>query len=315
MAKRRPAYQKKDFYPSKLVLCPPTPVPWFPRALGLSVFAGLALMYRYYHLGVLVVFIGFGIWLWEACVDPWVLNRSLQFQISLIVLVLLWIDIFCIGVVGIQAPIAFQSYAMRNGYYPPNTNIAGIIWDSRLTDLRVVITNPIDDDYENLDVKVQPDRWTYRAALLNNPGCDLSPMGGNTISSAVNAKGGATTITSTRIGTGFDFQDNVGDVFTVLATEHGYRLRCTTLPAHYTIQLVFAIVSVQSELLRKIGLPHNEIAQGKSGMTIAEIAGTKSSFDILGIRPSPSIVVLDGSYTRKFKPFKIAKTLSVADGN
>jgi hypothetical protein len=271
---------------------------------------------RYYYLwGVLVVYVGLGFWFLEICGDPWVLKRPLGFQVSLIGLVLVFFDVFSIGVVGARAPIDFKSYAMRNGDYPPGTAIAGITWDSHLTDLRVVMTNPTDDDYENLDVAVQPDKWTYKAGLLNSPGCDLSAIGGNTVFVVVNSKGGATKITGTRVGTGFDAQDNAGDVFTALATESGYRLRCLKLPARFTVQIVFAVVSVQSELLRKISPPARGLAPGKWGMGFAELAGPKSQFELLDPRPSPLVVQLSGSYTRKLKPFRIARIVPVDAGN
>jgi len=272
-------------------------------------------MRYYFSWGVLVVYVGLLFMLYEVCVEPLLLKRPLPIQIGLIAFVLLFFDVFTIGIVAAQAPISFQSYAMRNGDYPAGTTIAGIAWDSHLTDLRVAFTNPTDEDYENLDVAVQPDKWTYRAALLNSPGCDLLQMGGNTVSVVVSGKGGATSITSTRVGAGFDFQDNVGDVFTPLATELGYRIRCTKLPAHFTVQIVFAVVSIDPELVKAISPVGKKPDPGKWGVGFAELHGPKSGFDILDVRPFPSLVQLSGGYTRKLKPFSIAKTIAVDNGN
>jgi hypothetical protein len=271
-------------------------------------------MHYYYFWGVAVIYIGFLFLLFEVCADPWVLNCSLTMQIVLIAFVLLFVDIFSIGVVAAQAPITFQSYAMRNGDYSPGVTIAGMAWDSHFTDLRVVLTNPTDDDYENLDIDVQPDQWTYKAALLDSPGCDLSPLGGNMVSVAT-TKGGATSVTTTPVGPGFDAHDNAGGVFAVMATEFGYRIRCAKLSQHLTAKIVFAVVRISPELLRQIGISTNGLSPGKKGVEIAELAGVKSPFDILGSKPLPLTVQLSGVYTRKFKPFKITTIVVVGNGD
>jgi hypothetical protein len=263
-----------------------------------------------YVLGISLTYLGLVFLILRVCVDPWVLSHSLRFQVCLVALVFLLFGGFAIFVVGAQAPIVFQSYAMKKGEYPPGTSIAGITWDSHLTDLRVAITNPTDDDYENLDVEVQPDKWTYKAALSNSPGCDLVPMGGNLVSFSMNIKGGATSITATRVGTSFDAQDNSGDIFTTLATESGYRLRCAKMSARFTVQIVFAVVALGPSLV-----PPPDGPKGSWGFTAEELAGVHSVFELLGPRPSPSLVRLNGRYIRNLKPFKIAKTIHVEDGN
>lgn len=267
---------------------------------ALLLFGGLVCGY----LGLLII-------LWEICVEPELIKRPLWVKVLTIGLVFAFFDVFTIGVVASRAPVKVLSYAMRKGDYPSGTSIAGITWDSHLTDLRVLLTNPIDDDYDNLDVEVQPDKWTYKAALLNNSVCDLSPMGEETVFVATNVKGGSTTITATRVGNAFDAQDNVGDIFTPLASKSGYRLRCSKLPAHFTVQIVFAVVTLYPSL---ISIPPN-IPKGAWGMTGAELAGVHSIFELFDSRPSPSIVQLKGRYVRVLKPFKFENTVSVQDGN
>jgi hypothetical protein len=291
-----------------------SPVVWFPRFLGLSIFAGLSIMHYYYYLGVAIVYLGLGFLLWEVCVDPLLTRRSLPLRVVLIGLVFVLFDAFSIGIVEAQAPLSFQSYAMKKGEYPKDTTIGGIAWDSHLTDLRVTATNPTDDDYENLDVEVQPDKWTYKAALLSSSsGCDLSPMGGETVFVALNVKGGNTTITSTRFGNTFDAHDNVGDVFSPLASAFGYRLRCGKLPAHFTVQIVFAVVTLNPSLVPEENL-HN-MPKGTWGLSAAELAGVHSIFELFESRPSPSIIQVKGQYVRILKPFKIDRSELVQDGN
>jgi hypothetical protein len=279
-----------------------------PRSLGLSILGGFGMMRYYFWLGVLVVYVGIAALIWEVCVEPELTKRSIWIQVVGIGLVFALFDLFTIGVVAARAPIAFYSYAMRKGDYPAGTVIGGITWDPHLTDLRVAVTNPSDDDYQDLDLAVQPDKWSYKAAIVTSPsGCDLTPIGGNTVFLARNGKGGSTTVTMTPIGTGFDAHDNQGNLYTSLATESGYRLRCGKFPAHFSVQIVFAVVTVRPDLLPK--------QSNFSGTYMTELTPTKSDFDLLDRRPSPSVVLMRGSFIRVLKRYSITGTINIKDGN
>jgi hypothetical protein len=181
--------------------------------------------------------------------------------------------------------------------------------EHHFTDLRVAVTNLSDDDYQDLDVAVQPDKWNYKATILNDPGCHLIPIGGNTVFVAhAKEAAGQLTITGTRIGTGFDAHDTGGNVYTPLATESGYRLICGKFPAHFTIRIIFAVVTVHSDFI-----PHP--APGEWGLRGTDLGRVQSDFDLLDPRPSPSAVLVTGGYTRILKRYSIAKTIAVKDGN
>jgi hypothetical protein len=228
-------------------------------------------------------------------------------------LVFLLFDLFTIGIVAARAPISLQSYAMRKGNYNSGTPIGGIIWDSHFTDLRVAVTNPTDDDYESLDLVVQPDQWSHKAAILTeSSGCDLSAIDGNVISFAIAKESGPLTLKATRVGAGFDMQDSSGNTYTSIATESGYRLRCGKLPAHFTIRIVFAVVGVSS-LWKTLQVPQGPL--GTWGMGMAEFSGGSSLFDLLDPRPFPSRLTVKGGYLRKLKPFTVVETITVGDSN
>lgn len=306
--KKQRAGPQNPSLPEPLPLSSPS-VFWFPRLLGLSVFAGLSVLRLSYLWGVIIVYIGLSSLLLEVCTDPWALKRSLRLQVGLVGFVILLFGAFSTGVVAARAPINFLSYAMKNG--ENQTTIAGIAWDSHLMDLRVVVTNPSEDDYENLDVSIQPDKWTYKAALLTNDNeCKLSPMPWTKTASVVlSSKGGATRITGMNSGTTFEARDNAGDEYVPLITESGYRVRCTKLPAQVSVEVVFALATVHPELAEKVPMP-------KAGIGFAEFANhVDSFFELLGPRPIPSTVQLKGRYLRNIKPFKIESTIPVIDGN
>lgn len=245
----------------------------------------------------------------EAWFDP-PLKRVRLLCLPLILMAALW---FTSAVVFATAPIEFLSYAMRSGDYAPGTVIGGISWDAHFTDLRVAVTNPSEADYQDLDLKFQPDKGTYKAALLGDAaGCDLISAGGNTVFATI-SKGGATKITTQKLGEGFDAHDNVGDLITPLLTDGGYRLRCSKFPARYTVRIVFALATVDPQLVSILTRP---IPPGKMNLSYAEIAGPKSPFDMLNTKPSPTKVLVEGSYTNSMrKPYPIKTTVTINDGN
>jgi hypothetical protein len=273
----------------------------------------------YFWPGVFVIYFGFVALLWEVCVEPELIKRPPWVQVVGIGIIVALFDVFTIGIVAARAPIYFDSYAMRHGNHSDGTNIEGIVWDSHFTDLKVGITNMSVDGYDNLDVAIQPDRWTHKAAIVGSyAGCSVLPMGGDAVLAGMTGTGGATSITAHRSleGVALDAQDNKGNLYTTLATEHGYRLRCDKFPPHFTIQIVFALVAVRQDAIGELfskGVP--PLPPGGWGLSTTEISGPKSSFDLLDTRPYPVAVHVDGNYERKLKPYKVEQTVKIEDGN
>lgn len=301
--------------------CPPSarinPLPaltWLPC----SVIGGWQVIPLSYLTGVLIVYAGFALCLTECIWEPALLEKPYPWQIALIGIVFTLATMFSINVVGALAPLTFDSYAMRKGEYPSGTVIAGILWNSHFTDLRVSITNPTDDDYSDIDIAIQPDKWNYKAAILQeNTGCQLISMGGKGINIMPNGIGGATSITGHRVGDEVDATTNVGDVFEHFLTSGGYRLRCGKFPAHSAVQVVFALAAVDQKLIDKV-LPPSPTAPKKDGtwrMGYFDLPLPMNKFDLLEPRPSPAVVIVEGHYNRKIKRFSISGCITVADGN
>ena len=259
-----------------------------------------------------MIYFAFAVLLWELCFEPELIKRPERIQIAGIGILFALVDLFTIGIVAARAPLTLYSYAMRKGNYAAGTVLGGISWDPHFTDLRVAITDPNSDDYSDLDLAVQPDNWVYKAAILESPlGCDLTPIGGDSIFFArESGSGGADTVTATRLGKGVDAHDSLGYAYgTPFATKGGYRLRCGKLPADFTIKLVFALISPNPTLNSMPAIP-----SGTWGLRVDEIAAG-SEFDTLDDRPSPSTVTLNGKYVRILKPHTITSTIPVKDGN
>lgn len=280
------------------------------------IIGGWQLMATYYITGVIIAYCGFVLCLVE-CITESKLRGSPFLRSGAIAIVLIFASIFSFKVVFISAPLNFDSYAMRNGDYPSGTVIAGIPWNSHFTDLRVWVTNPTENDYDEVYLSVQPDRWNYKAAIVTeNTGCQLNSLGGVSVLQASNIIGGATKVTGHREGDVFEAEDNSGDVFEHLITRGGYRLFCPKFPAHYAVQIVFALAAIDQKLESTIS-PAGRIANPKPGdwgISVAELKPI-DKFDVLAARPSPSAVAITGRYKLGSKTYSISRTIKVADGN
>lgn len=266
-----------------------------------------------YTWGLGIVYFGFLLCLVECIYEPALLCRAYQLQIGGLVIIFSLAAAFTIGVVLVSAPLTIDSYAIRTEEQPSKNTIAKIPWNSHFTDLRVSVTNPSDDDYHDVDLVVQPDRWNYKAAILDeNSGCLVSSVGGNAVLVVPSSKGGATRVTAHYVGENFQAEDDAGDVFEPFITEGGGRLRCAKLPAHFTVQLVFALASIDRNLASKASAPLNK--PGEWSFSVTELLPI-DMFNLLEERPSTSEVMIRGKYARGMKRFSIARTVRVTNGN
>jgi hypothetical protein len=281
------------------------------RIIGLGfILAGISLMDTRFWWGYGLAVVGFVLLILEVCVEPELLKRPVWIQVALLAACFAGFDILTITLISPYAPVGVISYSPRNGEYKLGTEFAGIEWDSHLADLRVSLTNPNYADYEKVDFAIYPDAWTHKAAILNaSQGCELMALPRDKLSVSMNMKGGATRITSTNLGGDTDIHDNSGDIFTTLATDGGYRLRCETFFSHSTIQIVFALVTLPSFIDTKPPPP------GKKKLETVEIAGAKSAFEVLGDKPNPKNVRVEGHFKKNKQPFSFKCATRVLDGS
>jgi hypothetical protein len=216
---------------------------------------------------------------------------------------------FTVAVPYAKAPLDMGAYAMRNGDYPDGTEIGGIVWNSHYTDLRILITNASDDDYQDVDLTLLPSEMTVDAAILKDPagGCRLTGIDTGTTKVSLNVKGGS--ITMTRNKNDSEVHDSAGNVYVTLFRESGYGLLCSKISQHSTIQIVSSVVGVRHLL--------SLIPPGSNGPVGMELQGAKSIFDLYDDkRPFPTTVTITGGYKNKTKkPFEIGHTVVVDEGN
>jgi hypothetical protein len=283
------------------------------RIAGLAlVVGGLALMTvsGFYWIGMPLVEVGTGAVMLEVCTDPFFRRRKWVRA--------LWVAVILLLASGFNRKFVFfaggiqpTSYAMLSGEYDSTITIGGFNWDRRLTDLRVVITNLTSDEYRDVDMTIRPDTPTYRASKLEGPSsCDFKKIpGGDIAAVAANIKGGAQKVTMHPETD--DIADDAGDRFGILLTNNGYRLTCDKIPPHSNVELVFALGRSNQTLKSKV----RSSKSGERFMELEEWSGIKDPFDFLASKPTPLTVMINGQYTRRYRPFDISQNIDVDQGN
>lgn len=294
-------------------------IAWFRRIVGIGiVVGGWELMAISYMVGLSLVYFGFFVCVAECLFDP-VFSKSPYLRAVGVIGVIILAGLFSFKVAFVSAPIESDAYAMRHGENPPGNVIAGITWNTHFTDLRVWINNRTNKDYKELYLSIQPDRWNYKAAIASeDTGCQLSPLMGSALLDVPSATGGASKITAHREGDAFEAADDSGDVFQHFVSQGGYRLICTRFPAHASIQIVFALVSIDEKYASQIfpKTPPKDSTPGGWGFSAAAgLSGVKNGFDLLAARPSTDLVKLDGHYDFGLKTYSISRNVKVGDGN
>jgi hypothetical protein len=215
------------------------------KFIGLGfIISGVGLMDSRFYWGLLLVVIGFGLLIWEISSDPKLARLPVAVQVTLLAVCFLGFSVVIISEVKPDSPIDRVCYSPKNGGYPPGTTIAGIPWNNHLTEVRVGLTNPTQDNYE-LDLNLYPDAWIRGAVITDNAsGCKLNRLDGATISISTNIKGGWTKVTATHVGSDLEVHDNAGNIYTPLLTKGGYRLLCDKLSPRLTVELVFVLASL-----------------------------------------------------------------------
>ena len=170
--------------------------------------AGVALMDTKFWSGFVLGCLGFALLIWEVCVEPELLKRPLWIQATLLATCFVGFGVFVILVIDPIAPPDMVCYSPQ-GEYPSGTTISGIEWNPHFTELQVAITNPTNDDYENLGLGIRPETWTHKA-VVNTKSCELTTLPGKKISVAMNIKGGDATIMTNRVGEDLDVHDSLG---------------------------------------------------------------------------------------------------------
>lgn len=273
---------------------------WLRSLLGPSIAAtGWQIMSGgSYLLGTLIIYLGFLVWIAEACFDPALPQRRyLRWPLSLIGLI--FAILFTVNVVLRKPPLNTYAFAMRNGNPAEGTDVDGIKWNPHFTELEIIISSPRDNDFNSVNLLVVPDTWTYSVVLSDHPaGCNLEPKQIEVRTIAhVTSSGNVRPTSAAEDGT-FEIHDNQGNVYRVVAWKGAYHLTCDRLPGLSTVKIISAVVSP------------------KSNPSSPEVHSSDHDLDfMLGSRPSPSALTFIGRYNLGSKQFTLNKITKIDDGD
>jgi hypothetical protein len=266
--------------------------------------------------GVVIVYFGCFVLYLETILEPWMLRRALGLQCAFIagsLGITMW---FTLAVVLRSGPMTIESDALRNTNHADGDVVEGIRWDRHFTELQIAVSNASDSDYHDLDIAIQPDTWAFAAAIKNKPSqCELLPIEyANQLRVAIAKSTGAIKGRIVKLGGDFDLNDSAGNAYVTIGRDRGYRLRCTAFPRRSTVLIIFATVAPNPDVLSKTPVPAVK-QPGGLGVGLSEWSGAKSEFDLLGDRPNPRFVALNGTYYVGLRRFSLSRTVDVQDGD
>jgi hypothetical protein len=185
MANRR---KRRKTHPA----APPTAPAWLVvvRTVIGPTFAigGMQLIPTSYWLGAAVVYVGLALTFAEILLDPAFLRLPYQLKKVFLGIVLCVAALFTLKFVAVAAPLEVIA-DLAIGQYPTGTVVDGIQWDSQCTEVKVIVWNRSDSDYEAFDAFLQPDKPIVAAApIADIP--EVHVILPNPVTSMVETRGG-----------------------------------------------------------------------------------------------------------------------------
>jgi hypothetical protein len=123
---------------------------WVRASSGpVLIIAGLELMPVSYPLGVVFVYFGFALAIYEVVTEEWLRVRPYQFQIALLAVVLALIDIFTITVVAAQYPLGY--FVLVDDGHASGETVDGVAWQPEFNEEKIILTSG-DNSFDNIDL-------------------------------------------------------------------------------------------------------------------------------------------------------------------
>jgi hypothetical protein len=134
---------------------------------------------------------------------------------------------FSVGFAWVKAPLPLLAVD-NNIDYAPGTFLGGIPWLNEYDDIRVVVTNPTDHDYSDVDLTIKPNLPVASVSQISGSPCSFSdPTNTNLWLADKPLPAGRVT----------------GMPMVVIATDVGERVRCDKIPRHASIEIILAAAS------------------------------------------------------------------------
>src|SRR5580704_5109397 len=164
-----------------------------------------------------VAFVSFGFvaWIADILFEKW----KLWLRISIVALVATLFALFLWFVVWRPAPLRIYANSAY-GDFPEGTNISGLIWKSKMSELRIYIENQGADTYDDVDASFRPSEWVREVVQVTTiPNVSLIT--------------GDPTITINTHASGIRKDGSKHDIYIAPGpTDSGFRMICPHFPSH-----------------------------------------------------------------------------------
>lgn len=177
--------------------------------------------------------------------------------------------------------------------YVTGTVIEGILWQPYYTELDVVINNPTDASYEDVNILIRPDYPVAKIAQMSN----LSDV-------SFEDKDGLTMRTTIEEQPTPNSPWSPALVFSFVATNAGYKVHCGRIPPDSSLKLVLALVDMKKSNVFSHGVvPPNVNIRDFSSELNFQPGGESYWFSadvtnpvIYASRPTPKTLTVEGGY-------------------
>ena len=119
----------------------------------------------YFWLSVALFYLGLSLLGIDLYFDQSFKQYSWVRRIGLIIIVIT-IILFSHFIVLAQSPLLVRSSIFK-GDYPSGTRLYGMLWTPDVKELRITFENPSEDDYQDLDITLRPDRPGFSSTYIS----------------------------------------------------------------------------------------------------------------------------------------------------
>jgi len=285
---------------------PPSPLKPHPfiKWMRTAVIAGLLLglsglfLIEWFWVAVALIYVSFLVLVIDVWFEPELTRR---WKIGVTVVAILLSAAFSWKIVFVPAPLPMQAL-ITDGEYAAGTNIHGIVWKKGFTELRLIIINPSDHDYDNLSLSVQPiEPIAALAQDTNIPGVSFTD----------NKRVMVSPVNVNRI-TG----QQTAIPVVILATDAGYTVNCPRLSRGTSIEIVMALAEMKNTPEQPSQKPPLEnkdfMLRIRFDDSTSYWFGYPDGDNYLPQRPSTETVKVEGKYNAALRTRSITEKVKVS---
>lgn len=277
---------------------------WFRSVGCISLLAGGFGMTqaRFFWWSVVLLYSGLVLLGLDLFFEPKVSRR---FKIIGEVIILATLVAFSVEMVFVSAPIGCASILSYTDYSNGGAP-GGIEWKSWFGELDLMVSNPTDGNYDDVDIWVRPDSPVAAIAQLSNLS-DVSFEDYYAMTARMTAE---------------DLSSKLSVPMFFLATTAGYKVHCGRIPPHSSLKIIMAVVDIKKPRAAtasdSAGLatatPEDfivDISQNTKGDISHYWYGSLKKLSIYGPKAKPTTISINGSFTATNRRRSVEQVIAI----